>query len=44
VLGAALLRTARERRWVRAVPGLPRALTVTPAGARTLTGPAAAAG
>ncbi|MGY1652472.1 ArsR/SmtB family transcription factor [Geodermatophilus sp. SYSU D01119] len=43
-LGAALLRTALEREWVTPVPGLPRALTVTPAGALALTGPAAVAG
>ena len=43
-LGAALLRTARERAWVTPVPGLPRALTVTPAGVLALTGPAAVAG
>ncbi|MGY1717265.1 ArsR/SmtB family transcription factor [Geodermatophilus sp. SYSU D01106] len=43
-LGAALLRTALEERWVMPVPGLPRALAVTPEGALALTGPAAVAG
>ena len=38
VLGAALLRTALDRGWVAPVPGLPRALTVTPEGARALPG------
>ncbi len=42
-LGAALLRTARERQWVHPVRASP-ALTVAPAGARALTGPAVAAG